>query len=311
MSAEFLVNWLASVPVAAAPLLLAALGLIVCGRAGVLNLSAEGLMLVGALAGAAVFQELGGNPWLGMAGAALAGVLLSALFAVMVVVLRADQVVTGLGIVFLAIGLTSVAGEAGGWADRAMAGFGKVSVPVLSDLPFVGPVLFRQDAWVFVALALTAATAAVLGGTMVGLRTRAVGNDPHAADAMGVDVGRTRFLAGLVGGARLGRAGGYLVLASAKIWVDQMTNGRGWIAIALVIFAGWRPWPALLGALVFGGIEALIPRVLASGAEVPQYFVLMTPYVATLAVLVIAALRRRDLGSPRALGTPFVREDRR
>lgn len=311
MSGDFLVNWLAAIPVAAAPLLLAALGLIVCGRAGVLNLAAEGLMLVGALTGAAVFQSLGGDPWLGMAGAALAGALLSVLFAFMVVVLRADQVVTGLATVFLAIGLTSVAGEAGGWADRAMAGFAKLDVPVLSDIPVLGPALFRQDAWVYLTLALTAATAAVLGGTMVGMRTRAVGHDPHAADAMGVDVIRMRFLAILVGGALIGLAGGYLVLASAKIWVDQMTNGRGWIAIALVIFAGWRPWPALLGALIFGGIEALIPRVLASGAEVPQYFVLMTPYLATLAVLVIAALRRHDLGAPRALGTPFVREDRR
>jgi len=311
VSLEFLVNWLASTPVTAAPLLLAALGLIVSERAGVLNLSAEGLMLAGALASAAFYQELGSNPWLGMLGAFLAGAALSVLFAVLVVVMRANQVVSGLAIVFFAIGLTSLLGTLGGWTDTALAGFSKVDIPVLSDIPVIGPILFRQDPWVYLTVILMIAVSWVLLRTNTGLRLRSVGHNPHAVDSMGIDVIRTRFLAVVIGGGLVGLAGGYLVLASAKIWVDEMTNGRGWIAIALVIFAGWQPYRALLGALIFGGIEALIPRVLASGAVLPQYFVLMTPYIATLLVLIWAAVNKRDLGAPRALGLPFVREDRR
>ncbi|MEJ8574608.1 ABC transporter permease [Microbaculum marinum] len=311
MTLEFLVNWLASMPVAAAPLLLAALGLIISERAGVLNLSAEGLMLAGALAAAAFYQELGSNPWLGMLGAFLAGAALSVLFAVLVVVMRANQVVSGLAIVFFAIGLTSLLGTLGGWTDTALAGFSKLHVPVLSDIPVVGPVLFRQDPWVYLTVVLLVAVTWVLFRTNLGLKLRSVGHNPHAVDSMGIDVLGIRFAAVVVGGGIVGLAGGYLVLASAKIWVDEMTNGRGWIAIALVIFAGWHPWRALLGALIFGGIEALIPRVLASGAVLPQYYVLMTPYIATLVVLVWAAVNKRDLGAPRALGMPFVREDRR
>lgn len=311
MSSDFLVNWLAAVPVAATPLLLAALGLIVCERAGVLNLSAEGLMLVGSLGAAAAYLELGRDPWVGMLAAFVAGCLLSVVFAFLTVVMRANQVVSGLAVVFLAIGLTSMLGQLGGWANQPVAGFSRLAVPLLSDIPGLGPILFRQDAWVYLSLVLLLAVNWVLFHTMLGLRLRSVGHAPHAVDSMGIDVLALRFLAVVAGGGIVGLAGGYLVLASGKIWVDQMTNGRGWIAIALVIFAGWLPSRALLGALIFGGIGALIPRVLASGAALPQYYVLMTPYLATLLVLVWAAVRKRDLGAPHALGLPFVREDRR
>jgi simple sugar transport system permease protein len=312
MSVDFFVNWLSSTPVTAAPILIAALGLIISERAGVLNLSADGLMLAGAMASAAAYFAFDMNPWAGMAGAALAGAAVSVIFAFMVVVLRADQVVTGLAMVFFCGGLTSLIAGASDWAGKSVAGFERLRVPLLADLPVVGPILFHQDAWVYLTLLLGLAIHLVLFRTMSGLRLRAVGHDPAAADAAGTNVLAYRFWAVIVGGAIVGLSGGYLVLASAKIYVDQMTGGRGWIAIALVIFARWQPSRALLGALIFGGVEALIPRLLASGTAIPQYFLLMTPYVATLLVLVWAALyARKGSDAPQALGLPFVREDRR
>jgi ABC-type uncharacterized transport system permease subunit len=165
---------------------------------------------------------------------------------------------------------------------------------------------------IYLTIPIFALTAFVLSRTMVGLKLRAVGDGPDAADAAGVNVALVRYGAIAAGAALVGLAGGYLSVGVARIWVDGMTGGRGWIAIALVIFARWQPWRALLGALLFGGIEALIPRIAAIGMQVPQYFVLMTPYLATLAVMVWTSLKHGNrFDEPRALGQAHLREERR
>ena len=306
---DFIANWLAFTPVFATPLILATLGLIINERAGVINLGAEGLMLCGALTGVAAYVELGQSTFVGMTASGIAGFVVAALFAFLVVVLRADQVVTGITIVFFGIGLTGLVGLA--WNDKAVAGFRKLDLGVLSDIPFLGKIVFAQDAMVYLTIPIIGGVWWFLFRTKTGLNLRAVGENPQAADAAGIGVDLYRFYAVVAGGVLCGMAGGYLGLAAAKIWINEMTHGRGWIAIALVIFARWMPGRAVFGALLFGGIEALIPRVFAAGWPVPQYFLQMTPFLATLAVLVYAGLRRSRSHAPGALGLPYVREDRR
>ncbi len=306
-----LLHWLAAVPDFAVPYALAALGLIVAERAGVLSLHAEGLMLVGALAG--IGAQLGfGSPSAALISAMLAAACVSVIFAVMVVVLRIDQVIAGLALVFFCQGATALVGTLAGWTNVATAGIGHGPFAALAALPVVGA-LVDQNAMVWATLALVAATAWGLSDTATGLKLRAVGENPQAADAAGLPVGRTRFLAMLAGSAMVGLGGAYLSVVSTKIWTAGMTGGRGWIAVGLVIFARWSPWRALAGALLFGGVEALIPQLAAAGVQLPQYFVLMTPYAITLAVMVwVAATNRSGQGAaPGALGVPFIREERR
>ena len=307
---NFIVDWIAFTPIFATPLVLATLGLIINERAGVLNLGAEGLMLCGALASVAAYIGLGGSPWVGMLAALLAGFVVSILFAFVVVILRADQVVTGITLVFFGTGLTSLLGV--GWMNKAVEGFTQVDLGFLSDLPVVGKIVFSQDPMVYLTLPIIYLVWRFLFRSMIGLRLRSVGENPQAADAAGLDVELYRFGAVVMGGALVGASGGYLALSAAKIWFDDMVQGRGWIAIVLVVFARWMPGRALFGAVLFGGIEALLPRIFAAGVPVPQYFVLMTPFLATLFVLVYAAVYSKSATSaPGALGLPFVREDRR
>ena len=309
---DFLVNWLANVPSFAVPFALAALGLIVCEKSGVLNLGAEGYMLVGAMAGAGAMLSLGSHPLLALAIAALAAAVLSLLFALLVIALRVNQVISGLVIVFFAQGLTALISTTQGWTNRAFAGLGDVGLGPLSSLPVVGRILFQQDLIVYLTLVIFAVATHMFYATHTGMRLRAVGENPQAADAAGIPVGWYRFGAVVVGSMLIGLAGGYLTVAVSKVWVDGMSGGRGWIAIALVIFARWQPWPALAGAVMFGCIEALIPRMAAIGLQLPQYFVLMLPYVVTLGVMVWTSLSAgRRSGQPGALGQPFVREERR
>jgi len=305
---EFVVNWLAATPGHATPLLLAALGLIINERAGVLNLGAEGMMLCGALAGAAAALATG-SPWLGLAAALAGGAALAAVFAVAVVVFRTEQVVTGLIMVALGAGVTGLFGR--DITNQTLPALRGLDLGPLGELPVAGPILFRQDAAVYLALALTFALGAWLARSRAGLRLSAVGEDPAAADALGLNVQRLRLGAVIAGGALCGLGGGYLALVSSQVWVEGMTQGRGWIAVGLVIFARWRPGLALAGALLFGAIEAIVPRVQAVGADVPVYLMTMLPYLATLAVLIAAGLRRRRDDEPAALGQPYLRQDRR
>jgi general nucleoside transport system permease protein len=309
---DLLVSWLAATPSFAEPYALAALGLILSERAGVLQLGAEGFLLVGALAAVIACLALGCGPFLAILIALLATATASVVFAFIVVFLRVNQAIAGLATAFLFQGLTDLIGTIGHWGNRAVTGLDRIPLGPLADIPIVGPVLFDQDIVIYLTLPLFAAMHLLFSRSMLGLRLKAVGDSPETADAVGIKVGLYRFCATIVGAGIIGVGGAYLALADAKVWGTHLANGRGWIAIALVVFARWRPWRALAGALLFGGVEALIPWIAAAGVQVPQYFMLMTPYVATLAVMVWAGHSKRALsGSPLALGQPFVREERR
>jgi general nucleoside transport system permease protein len=304
-------SWLFNLPALAAPYALASLGLIISERSGVLSLGAEGLMLVGALAGVAAYLTFGGYPLLALGVAMAAAALVSVLFAVLVVLLRVNQVIAGLALVFFCQGLTNLIGTIANWSNHTIPGLRDAPLYPLSELPVVGRLLFTHDIVVYLTIPIFVGVAYFLNRTNAGLRLRSIGESPEAADAAGLNINMYRFAAIIGGSALVGLAGGYLSVGSAKIWIAGMTSGRGWIAVALVIFARWHPWRALVGALLFGGIEALVPQVAAAGIRVPEYFMLMTPYLATLAVMVWQGIRGR-IGSdePAALGQPYVREER-
>ena len=308
---RFFVNWLAATPELAAPYTLAALGLILCERAGVLNLTAEGMMLVGAMAAIGASISLSPDPAIVLLAAMAAAALVSLIFAGLVVVLRVNQVIVGLAMVFLCAGGTDLLGSIAGWQNQPVPGLTPIDLFGLASLPIVGPILFHQSIVVYLTPVLVLLVHFVLGRTMTGLRLRAAGDAPDAVDAAGVNVPLLRIGAILAGSALMGLAGAAISVAGVKLWFPNMTGGRGWIAIALVLFARRRPWRALAGASLFGAIEALIPRVGGLGIRLPEYIVLMTPYVVTLGVMAWAG-RTGEGGSdePLALGRPFLREER-
>jgi ABC-type uncharacterized transport system permease subunit len=308
---ELMGHWIASIPDFAVPYALAALGLILTERAGVLSLGAEGLMLVGALV-AIGMQLTFGSTLVSLTLSMLAASLVSVLFAVMVVWLRVHQVIAGLVLVFFCQGLSSLLGTLLGWTSVPVTAQGPVALWPLSELPLVGG-LFVQNPVAFLTPFIFLAVVWFLQRSGTGLKWRAVGENPQAADAAGIPVSSYRFVAVLAGAALVGLAGAYISLLSTKLWIAGMTGGRGWIAVGLVIFARWSPWKALAGAVLFGCVEALIPQLAAAGIRLPQYFVLMTPYAITLGVMVWVALGRRAGADtqPGALGEPYVREERR
>jgi simple sugar transport system permease protein len=308
---ELIGHWIGGIPDFAVPYALAALGLILTERAGVLSLGAEGLMLMGALV--AIGAQLAfGTTGISLLLAMLAASAVSVLFAVMVVWLRIHQVIAGLVLVFFCQGLSSLLGSVLGWTNQPVTSQGAVALWPLSELPVVGG-LFQQNPVAYLTPLLFLGVVLFLNHSSSGLKWRAVGENPQAADAAGVPVNTYRFLAVLAGAALVGLAGAYLSLLSTKLWIAGMTGGRGWIAVALVIFARWSPWKALAGAVLFACIEALIPQLAAAGVRLPQYFVLMTPYLVTLGVMVWVALGRSPATQtqPGALGEPYVREERR
>ncbi|MEO1679484.1 MAG: ABC transporter permease [Pseudomonadota bacterium] len=292
-----------------APLLLAALGLILCERAGVLNLGAEGIMAVGAMTGA-VASLSGVGPLSALGLGAGAGLLVALPFILAVVVLRAAQIPAGLALVALGLGASAALGR--DHTHKPFDGLGAMPGPaLLEDLPLIGGMLFAQDALVYASLMAAMGLWWYLQRTQTGLRLRAVGEDTATADAAGVDV-QFQQLAALVPGCLLiGLAGAYLSVAGSQIWTEGMVAGRGWIAVALVVFARWSPLRAIVGATLFGAAEALIPRLQTLGLDVPVYILSMTPYVLTIAVLVLFARPGRLRGNePGALGRPYIRQDR-
>jgi len=308
---DFLVTWIASIPALALPYALASVGLIVSERAGVLSLGAEGLMLVGALAGVGAYLTTDGSAFVAIVASMVAAGLVSVLFAVLVVWLRVNQVIAGLALVFFCQGLTNLVGTLADWSNRAIPGIAELNFGFLSDLPVVGPILFRHDVLIYLLVPVCFSVHYFLSSTTYGLKLKAVGENPDAADAAGINVSRVRFWAVVAGALLVGSAGGYLSVVSAKIWVAGMTSGRGWIAVALVIFARWKPVQALAGAILFGAVEALIPQLNAAGVKLPQYYLLMTPYVATFVVMIWQAFRERsDADGPASLGQPYIREER-
>ena len=309
---DLVINWLAATPSLAEPYILAALGLMISERAGVLSLGAEGFMLVGALASIAACLSLGCDAPLALLVAMAVTAVASIIFAVFATLLRVNQVIAGLTTVFFFQGLTDLIGTLGDWTNHAVPGLDRWALEPLTRIPWLGPILFNQDFVIYLTVPAVAGIQFILWRTLPGLRLRAVGDRPETADAVGVSVSLYRFSAVIVGAAIVGLAGAYLALVDVKVWAPGVTHGRGWIAVALVIFSRWRPWRALFGALLFGGIEALIPQIAAAGFHVPQYFMLMTPYIATLAVMIrVGAGKGTAFGAPMALGRPFVREERR
>jgi ABC-type uncharacterized transport system permease subunit len=303
------------------PLLYAALGELLAERSGVLNLGVEGMMLVGAVMGFWTVQRLHADTGLTLAAAigvaAVAGAAMASIHAFLVISLRASQIVSGLALTIFAgaAGLSSYLGNNSNLADQpASHTLGPVFPSAAQRWPVVGPIVFGQNALVYASWLCVALVWLYLRRTRPGLNVRAVGESPAAADAMGIDVVRYRYAHTVVGGAFAGIAGAAFTLAITPQWVDGITGGAGWIAIALVIFAFWRPELCLLGAYFFGALQALAPQLQARGIQLGPT-VLWTsslPYVMTILVLVLvsASGARRRLGAPAALGLPYVREER-
>ncbi|MFC4668668.1 ABC transporter permease [Seohaeicola nanhaiensis] len=286
--------------VAATPILLAAIGELVVERAGVLNLGVEGMMIVGAISGFAVAVETG-SPWLGFLAAAAGGAALSLLFVVLTQVALANQVASGLALTLFGLGLSSLMGQS--YVGIKPPPIGRLDIPVLSDLPVIGPILFNHDPLLYLGILLVAGVWALLKFTRAGLILRAVGENHDAAHALGYKVVRIRILAILFGGACAGLGGAYISLIRVPQWTEGMTAGVGWIALALVVFASWKPWRVLLGAWLFGGISVLQLNMQAAGVAIPVEFLAMSPYVVTIIVLVILSADKSR--APASLGRSF------
>lgn len=291
---------IASLMVAATPLLLAAIGELVVEKAGVLNLGVEGMMIVGAICGFAVSVETG-SPYLGILAAMAGGAILSMLFAFLTQFALANQVASGLALTLFGLGLSALMGQS--YVGIKPPVMGTLDIPVLSDIPFFGHVLFGHDIVLYIGLGLTGAVWATLKYTRVGLILRAVGENHEAAHALGYHVVRVRILAILFGGACAGLGGAYISLIRVPQWTEGMTAGIGWIALALVVFASWKPWRVLLGAYLFGGINVLQLNLQAAGIAIPVEYLAMSPYLITIIVLVILSADKS--AAPASLARPF------
>ncbi len=289
---------------AGTPLVYAALGELVTEKSGVLNLGVEGMMLVGAVV-AFIVAAGTKSPWLGVGAGMLAGAALSVLFAVVTLTLQANQVASGLALSLFGVGLSAFIGL--DYVSVVIEPIRPLAIGGLSDLPVIGKLLFGHNPLVYLSLALFAAIQWFLFRTRAGLVLRAVGESPQSAHAIGYPVVRIRYLAVLFGGACAGLAGAYLSLVYNPSWAEGMTAGRGWIALALVVFATWKPWRVLAGAYLFGGVTLAQFQAQALGVDIPSQYLSMLPYVATIAVLAIIS---RDaavikLNAPASLGKPF------
>ena len=289
---------LASLMVAATPILLAAIGELVVERAGVLNLGVEGMMITGAVCGFVV-AVASSSPWLGFLGAAIGGALLSMIFGFLTQFLLSNQVATGLALTLFGLGLSALMGQ--GYIGIKAPEFPDWYIPLLGDIPIIGPIIFQHDPMVYVGLAIVAGVWALLKYSRAGLILRAVGENHEAAHALGYHVVRVRMVAIMFGGACAGLGGAYLSLVRVPQWTEGMTAGAGWIALAIVVFASWRPGRLLLGAYLFGGVTVLQLNLQAAGAAIGVEYLSMAPYLATIAVLVIMRAGR----APGSLGQSF------
>jgi simple sugar transport system permease protein len=289
-------------------ILLATLGGIVCGRAGINNMGIEGIMLMGAITGYGVTAR-SGSPWIGLVAALLVGAVLGLAYAVFAVALRGSHVVAGLAFVGLGTGLS-------GYLGKPFVGYGlpatftPVRLPLLGDIPVIGNILFNHDPLVYLSWVLVIGLWWFLFRSRPGLHLRAVGENPAAADNAGINVSAIRYLYVAVGSALVGAGGAYLSLAYSPLWVEQLTSGRGWIAVALVVFSGWNPAGALLGAYLFGGVDATTLRLQAIGAKVEPFLLNALPYLFTVLVLILASAGKRRAAAPAALGQAYDRETR-
>ncbi len=285
-------------------LALAALGMLINEKAGVVNLGAEGMMLCAAIAGFATVVHTG-NDWLGFAAGMGAGALLAALFGVLVIWLNTNQYATGLALSLFGVGFSAFAGIR--YVQEKLPERPQFALPWLSDLPFVGPALFRQHPLVYGAMALALGLIVFLYRTRAGRVLRAVGESPESAHALGYPVRRIRLAAVVAGGALCGLAGAYISVSYTPLWVEGMVAGKGWIALALTTFATWRPARVLLGAYLFGGVTMLQFHLQGLGVDVPSQVLTMLPYLATIGVLALISRNPTwiRVNMPASLGKPF------
>ena len=292
---------------AATLLFVAALGELITEKSGILNLGVEGMISIGAVAGFMTAVNTN-NIFLAVIVGVLSSSLFASIHAVVTVVLKQDQTVSGLILTILGLALSSLIGKnyVGKKLDTKLE-----SLFSNDDPSNILQVLLSQNIIFYVAILLMIVVSYTLKNTMFGRRLEAVGEDSKAADSMGLNVAKTQFIATCVGGAFAGLSGVYLTLSYVPYWTDGMTAGRGWIALALVIFGGWKPYRTAFGALLFGFLEALGPRLQTYGFEMSPYIVKITPYIITILVLILLTIfKNGDTGAPRNIGIPFFRENR-
>lgn len=298
---------------AGTPLLFATLGEIYTERVGNTNLGVEGMMIMGAVVGFST-GFLTQNAALALAGAVLAGSAGALIYAVITITLRANQIVTGLALTIFGTGFASFVGKpyVGKAAPEAIKNFFRViEIPVLSDIPFIGEILFRHDVFVYLGYIVTFWTLIYFYKTRWGLNLRSIGESAASADASGINIEKYKYIHTIIGGALAGLGGAYLSLVTIPVWQEGVTGGRGWIAVALVIFASWKPIKAMFGALLFGGLDIIGFRLQGMGIHVSQYLIDMLPYLTTIVVLIISTRKNKPEDMPPAdLSIPYFREER-
>jgi ABC-type uncharacterized transport system permease subunit len=306
MNIDIIESMLFATIVAGTPLIIVALGQLIAEKSGVLNLGAEGMMAMGAIAGFAVTFHTG-NPWLGVLAGMLAGALMSLMFAFVVLTLMGNQVATGLALSIFGVGLSAFVGKP--YESEILETVATLRIPLLADIPVIGGPLFNQQPLVYLSWAIFGGIAWFLYKSRRGLLLRAVGESPSSAHSIGFHVIRIRYMATLFGGAMAGIGGSFLSVFYTPLWVEGMVAGRGWIAIALVVFATWRPFRVMVGAYLFGGVMVAQLFVQGSGLDIniPSQFLSSLPYLATIIVLVIISRDQNTvrLNAPVSLGQPF------
>jgi general nucleoside transport system permease protein len=295
---------LQGVIVASTPLVFAALGEVVTERSGVLNLGVEGMMIMGAVAGFAITLD-SGSYFAGIMGAALAGALAATVFGLLTQFLMSNQVATGLALTIFGLGVAALIGQ--GYSGETTPALPVLPIPLLSDIPFIGPILFVHDPLVYLSVVMVIGVTLFLNRTRAGLILKAVGDNHDAAHAIGYRVVMVRMAAIAFGGACAGLGGAYLSIVQTPLWVENMTAGRGWIALAIVVFSAWRPARALMGAYLFGGVTLIQLHVQGLGIEIAAQYLSMLPYLVTILVLTVISYdkARAKLNAPACLGRSF------
>ena len=308
-----MVEFLASCVVAGTPLVFATVGELITEKSGSLNLGVEGMMLIGAVMGFLTGLNTE-SPLLAITVAAIAGAAGSLIFGLLTVTLKANQIVCGLTLTIFGTGFAQFVGESllGSSAPSAITSFfGKLDIPVLGDIPIIGPIFFRQDIFIYISYVVCALAAVYMYKTRMGLNLKALGENNAAADASGINITLYKYVHILIGGALCGLGGAYLALVRMPIWQENIVNGRGWIAVALVIFVAWNPIKGFFGAALFGGLSILGLKLQAMGFGVSQYLVDMIPYVATILIVIFSTYKKRKESQPPAdLGNNYFREER-
>ncbi|QGY41087.1 ABC transporter permease [Pseudodesulfovibrio cashew] len=297
---EFLIPLFAATVQSGTPILYATLGEMMTEKGGVLNLGVEGIMSVAALAAFFVSMSTG-SPWLGFLAGGVAGTLMATLHGFVCITCLGNQVVSGLALTILGVGLTNFLGVP--YVGQSAPGFTPFDFPLLSSIPYLGDIFFKHDMLVYISFVVPFVFWFFFRRTSLGLHVTATGEMPAAAAAVGLKPVALRYFAVMAGGFLIGLGGAYLSLAYTHLWTNGLSGGRGWIAVALVIFAFWRPGRAVAGAYLFGGVMAFQLRLQAMGTHLPSSLLLMLPYALTVLVLILSAARGRRTDAPAALGT--------